>query len=279
MNLPKNLWKVAVGAVALLAVFLLALSIKTFREIGYVGANQNTTNTVSVDGSGDAYAVPDIATFTFSVTDTEKTVADAQTKATAKVNAALKVVRDGGVADKDIQTQYYSINPHYEYQNSACSVGVYNATVGAAGSSSSVSPIYCPPGKSVLTGYDVSQSVTVKLRDLSKAGTLLTALGSAGVDNLNGPSFDVDNPDAVQADARSKAIADAQKKAQELAKELGVRLVRIVSFTENNGSYPRPVMYGLGASDSVATKAAAVPEISAGQQKVTDTVSITYEIK
>jgi len=60
-----------------------------------------------------------------------------------------------------------------------------------------------------------------------------------------------------------------------LAKELGVRLVRIVSFTENNGSYPRPVMYGLGASDSVATKAAAVPEISAGQQKVTDTVSIT----
>jgi hypothetical protein len=202
-------------------------------------------------------------------------VADAQAKATDKVNAALAVVRAAGVADKDIQTQYYSINPHYEYQNAVC------PTYASAGSVGSMmpTPVYCPPGKQTLTGYDVSQSVSVKLRDLSKAGALLTSLGSAGVENLNGPSFDVDNPDMVQSQARAAAITDAQSKAKALAGQLGVRLVRIVSFTENNNSYPRPVMYAMGATDSISAKAAPVPEVPTGQQKVTDNVTITYEIE
>jgi uncharacterized protein YggE len=139
-------------------------------------------------------------------------------------------------------------------------------------------PIYCPPGKSVITGYDVSESVSVKLRDTTKAGTLLVALGTLGVTDLNGPSFDVDNPDAVQSQARTIAIADAQSKAKVLAEQLGVQLVRIVSFSDDNGSYPQPVMYAMNASVG-ATKAAAVPDISTGQQKVTDNVTITYEIE
>ena len=139
-------------------------------------------------------------------------------------------------------------------------------------------PVYCPSGRQVLTGYDVSESVSVKLRDLSKAGSLLASLGSTGVENLNGPSFDVDNPDAIQAEARTKAIADARTKADALASELGVRIVRVVSFSENNGSYPGPIMYAMNASTGAAPKAAA-PEIAAGQQKVTDSVTVTYEIQ
>jgi hypothetical protein len=141
-----------------------------------------------------------------------------------------------------------------------------------------ITPVYCPPNKETLTGYDVSESISVKLRDLTKAGSLLVSLGSAGVGNLNGPSFAVDNPDVIQAQARAKAIADAQSKAQELAKELGVRIVRVTSFNDNAGGYAYPMM-AMAANVSTGSTAAPTPEVPAGQQKVTDNVSVTYEIQ
>jgi uncharacterized protein YggE len=261
MNTPQNFWKVVMGAVALLAVFLFVVSIKELKSIGYVGKSDQVVNTITVEGSGDAVAIPDIATFSFTVTKTASTVADAQKQATDQSNAALKAVRDGGVADKDIQTTSYNISPRYEYQSGVCSsVGV------------------CKPSKSVLTGYDVSQSTEVKVRDLSKAGALFASIGSLGVENVNGLTFSVDKPDSVQAQARGVAITKAQDKAKELAGQLGVSLVRIISFSEN-GSSPRSVMYSLAASDKMMTSAAAVaPEVSVGEQKVTSSVSITYEI-
>lgn len=285
MPIQQKVWKIGAIVGILLAVYLLALSIGQFKSIAYIGAGIQPTNTISVSGTGDAYAIPDVATFSFTVNDTEKVVADAQTKVTTKINAAMTAVEGQGVDKKDIQTTYYSINPHYEYQNAVCpmSAGVSNSSSASGGSSSSgvmipATPIYCPPGKSVITGYDVSESVSVKLRDTTKAGTLLVALGTLGVTDLNGPSFDVDNPDVVQSQARAIAITDAQSKAKALAQQLGVSLIRIVSFSDNNGSYPQPVMYAMNASVG-ATKAAAVPDISTGQQKVTDNVTITYEIE
>jgi uncharacterized protein YggE len=261
MNIPEKFWKIAMVSLGLLALFLFVVSIKELKSIGYIGKSDQVVNTISVDGSGDAVAIPDIATFSFTVTKTAATVADAQKQATDQANAALKAVRDGGVADKDIQTTSYNINPHYEYQNGVCtSVGV------------------CRPGKSVLTGYDVSQSTEVKVRDLSKAGALFASIGSLGVDSVNGLTFSVDKPDAVQAQARGIAIANAQAKAKELASQLGVSLVRVISFSEN-GNSPRPVTFNLAAQDKVMTGSAIVaPEISTGEQKVTSSVSITYEI-
>ncbi len=261
MNIPEKFWKGIMGLVGILIVFLLVISIKEIKTIGYIGANPNISNTISVDGSGDAVAIPDIATFSFTVNETAKTVVDAQKLATDKMNAALKAIRAGGVADKDIQTQSYNINPHYEYQGSVCST--YS----------------CPPSKSVLTGYDVSQSVQVKVRDLSKAGALFSSIGSLDVQNVNGLSFSVDKPETVQAEARGKAITNAQDKANKLAKQLGVSLVRIISFSENGSNYPRPVVYGMGGDSAMMKNASVAPEIPAGEQKVTATVSITYEIK
>jgi hypothetical protein len=272
MPIQQKVWKIGAIVGILLAVYLLALSISQFKSIGYIGSGISPTNTISVSGTGDAYAIPDMATFSFTVNDTEKVVADAQTKVTTEVNAAMTAVEGQGVDKKDIQTTYYSINPHYEYQNAVCPAL-------APTPSNIATPVYCPPGKQTITGYDVSESVSVKLRDTTKAGTLLVALGTLGVTDLNGPSFAVDNPDAVQSQARSTAIADAQSKAKTLAQQLGVSLVRIVNFSEDNGSYPRPVMYAMGATDSVSAKAASVPDISTGQQKVTSNVTVTYEIQ
>jgi len=262
MNIPEKIWQIAKYLLGILIIFFVIVSIKEAKSIGYVGTNPNTSNTITVNGTGDAVAIPDIATFSFSVTETAKTVADAQAQATVKTNDALKAIRDGGVADKDIQTTSYSINPHYEYQNNVC-ISAYN----------------CPTGKQVLTGYDVSQSIQVKIRDLSKAGALFTAIGSLAVQNVNGLSFSVDKPESVQAEARSKAIADAQERAAKLADDLGVSLVRITSFYESNNQ-PIYAKYGMGEARVMSTDAAApVPSIPAGEQKITSNVTITYEIK
>ncbi|MDE1975015.1 MAG: SIMPL domain-containing protein [Patescibacteria group bacterium] len=277
MNAPAKFWNAATIFVFVLIASAAVCMIAVLKSINYIGTNRNQTNTISVQGTGDALATPDVATFSFTLSDTEKTVAAAQAKVTAAENSALKVVRDAGVADKDIQTASYTINPHYTYQNAICpQPAVYNASSGVSGASSVA---YCPPGKQTLTGYDVSETIQIKLRDLSKAGSLLTALGAAGVSNLNGPNFTVDNPDSVQAEARAKAIADAKTKADELAKELGVTIVGVTSFYENNG--PMPVyakMLGAGAAapESAATPSPSVPS---GEQKVTDSVTITYEIR
>ena len=269
MNLQKRAWQVGIIVGVILGIYLLVLVIGQLKSISFIGSGVPATNTITITGTGDAYAVPDVATFSFSVTQNSKTVSDAQTAATAKINAALKTVRDAGIADKDIQTTNYSINPHYDYQNAACP-----AIARADGT-----PIYCPPGKSVLTGYDVSETVTVKIHDLDKAGTLFASIGTLQVENLNGLDFSVENPDVIKAQARALAISDAKNKADTLASQLGVRLVRIVNFSEDNGSYVRPMMYAATDAVSVSGKAIVAPEISAGQQKVTSNVSVTYEIQ
>ena len=259
-NIPNKFWSSVIGAIGILTIFLAIVAIKEIKSIFYVGKNPNMTNMITVSGEGSAVAMPDIASFSFSVTETAKTVDEAQSMATKKINEALKVVREAGVADKDIETQSYNINPHYEYQTGACTA-------------------YSCPSKSVLTGYDVSQSISVKVRKLADAGKLFSSIGSVGVTNINGLTFSVDNPDKVKEEARSKAIKQAQEKAETLARQLGVSLVRVTSFYENDNSYPRP-MYGMGGAMEVsATKVMDAPEIPVGERKISSNVSVTYEIR
>lgn len=266
----ERLRKAVLAAVVLLGLFLAAQTIAVASGLRYVGAGLQATNTINVSGHGEVLAVPDIATFTFSVVSDKTTVADAQSDATTKANAITAYLKGAGIDAKDIQTTDYSVSPQYEYQNAVCP-----QVAPASGSISST--VYCPPGKSVLKGYEVRQTTTVKVRDTSKAGDLLTGVGSKGATEVSGLTFTFDNPDAVQDQARDKAIAAAKQKADVLAKSLGVSLVRVVSFNES--SYPGPVYYakslGVGAADSTV----ASPEISVGQNKITSDVSITYEIR
>lgn len=262
MNIPDNIWKIARVTLIIFTVLLAVATLNSLSNMGNGGhRGDKVPNTITVSGTGEAVAIPDVATFSFSVTQKAKTVVEAQTGATKKINDALKAVRDAGVADKDIQTTSYNINPHYEY----ISGGVCSAN-------------YCPPGKSVMTGYDVSQSIQVKVRDLSKAGSIFASIGSLEVENVNGLNFSVDDPDMVKNEARDKAIANAKEKAKLLAKQLGVRLVRVNSFSENNDSYPRPMMYSFDSA-SVGKGGAVSPEIPAGESKFTNNVTIVYEIE
>lgn len=247
----------------LLVIFLAVISIKELKSIDYVGRDTPAMNVITVNGKGESISVPDIATFSFSVTETAKTVKEAQTKATDKINNALKAIRANGVPDKDIKTLSYNINPHYEYTQSPCT------------------NYGCPVGKSTMTGYDVSQTIEVKVRDLSKAGELFDTIGAAGVQTVNSLSFTIDNIDSVKAIARASAITDAKSKAEKIAKDLGVKLVRITSFYDSSNDMP--YLYGRGEAmslDMVSAKVSAPsPEIPRGEQKITATVSITYEIR
>lgn len=265
MNSHENFWKVASLVGIVLTLFLVVSSLKVIKSINYVGKG-DMINTISVSGKGEVMTKPDIATFSFSITETANTVAQAQTKATTKGDAALKAIRDQGVEDKDIQTVSYTINPHYEYQTEYCPPSMSA----------------CRPGKSVLTGYDVSQTVQVKVRDLNKAGAIFSSIGALGVQNVNGLDFSVDKPETVKSEARAKAISDAQAKAKVLAGQLGVKIVRITGFYEN-GDYGYPV-YGKGGMDMAVAQAvpnvsAPAPELPAGEQKVVSNVTLTYEIR
>ncbi len=118
----------------------------------------------------------------------------------------------------------------------------------------------------------------MKVRDTSKAGTLLAGVGSTGATQVSGLTFTFDDPTSVQTDARNKAIADAKTKAQALAQQLGVSLVRVTAFNENTGgTSPMPMVYNMATASGGA--AASAPNISVGQNNVTDDVSVTYEIR
>lgn len=261
MDNKNQVWTVAKWVGIFLIIFLIAVSIK---QIKTLDEHNYATNVITVTGKGEAISIPDVATFSFTITENAKTVKEAQTNATTKINAALDVVKAGGVAERDIKTLSYNINPHYEWNQGICT------------------QFGCPGGKNVLTGYDVSQTIQVKVRDLSKAGDLFDAIGTAGVKDVNGLTFSIDDIDTVKAQAREEAITNAKEKAQKIAKNLGVRLVKVTSFYDSSDDIYSP-MYSersaLGMGGDMVKNQAIAPQIPTGEQKVTATVNITYEIK
>lgn len=246
------------GTLAILALFLLAETISIVS--GLITPTMPPAHTITVTGEGKATAMPDIATVDFSVQETAKQVTDAQTAATARANKALGAVKQAGVADKDVRTLSYNVSPQYSY------------------------PTPCPQGAlcpsifgnaPTITGYQVSETVEVKVRDLAKVGGILESLGTLGVQNVSGPSFAVDDPSAVTAMARAQAINKAKTDAARLAEELGVSLGRIVNFSENTAA-PYPLY---SASVSSARGAAVAPTLPTGENEYDANVSVTYEIR
>lgn len=250
-------------AVVILGLFLLVQAFAGIMNLRYIGAGLQATNTINVSGYGESFGVPDIATFTFSVSSEKATVALAQAEATAKINAIAAYLKGAGVDEKDIKTTDYSVYPQYDYKTEVCAAG------------------YPCGGKQTLRGYEVRQTTTVKVRSTDKAGDLLTGVGEKGATEVSGLNFTFDKPDQVQTQARDKAIADAKEKADMLAKQLGVRIVRVVSYSDS-GSYPQPMMYARDmayGSAGVANEKAVAPTLSVGENKVTSNVTITYEIR
>jgi len=260
-----NYWMKLAGVAALgtLALFLLVGTLFALKSYRYIGTGISSTNTITVSGEGEVFAVPDTATFSVTIEESAKIVKTAQDTATKKTNAVIDYLKKGDVDEKDIKTTDYNVYPEYEYSSAACREG------------------YCPPGKQTLVGYKVSQTLTVKVRDTEQAGELLSGVGALGVSQVSGLSFTIDDEDALKNEARAMAIEEAQAKAEELADALGVDLVRIVGFSEGGSYPPAPYAYGMGGvalqADSAVKSIA--PELPVGENKIVSNVNISYEIR
>lgn len=258
----------AACALGMLAIFLLVLTISAIKSYHYIGVGITPTNTIQVEGEGEVVAVPDTATFSVTVQNTASSVQAAQTETTDQANSVINYLTQQGVASSSIQTTDYEINPQYSYSQAACPAIATDSGV----------PVYCPPGKQTLTGYQVSETLSVKVTDTSKAGTLFAGVGSLGAESVSGLSFTVSDQDALMEQAQQKAIAEAQGKAQALARSLGVQIVGIVGFSENNGTQGvYPMAFATNASAGEAS--APSPEIATGQNTIKDDVTVTYEIQ
>src|SRR3989344_232066 len=252
----------------ILAIYIAVLAIGEVKKVGIIGKDIAPQATIVVSGEGEQFAKPDIGTLSFTVRDTKKVVADAQKAVTTKTDAALAALKAQGIADKDIKTTSYSINPHYEWnQGGYCAVPVSSDGIAYP----------CPPWKQVLTGYEVSQSVEVKVRAIDTTGAVLGKLGDIGVTEVGAVSFSIENEDAIKAAARAEAITKAQDQAKILADQLGVSLARIVSFSESGDGFMPIYMKANAYGADMATPSAA-PSVPTGENRIVSNVTITYEI-
>lgn len=249
-----------IGVFCILSLFLLAETINIAANFGRTGVP--ATDTITVQGDGQATLPPDVARISFTVQNTAKAVADAQSATTKQANSAIEYVKGQNVEEKDIKTLSYNISPQYSYPN-PCLLGA-------------VCPAY-EDRTPKITGYQVSETVQVTMRDLTKVGELLGGLGKLEVQNVSGPAFALDDSTAGYNAARADAINKAKTQAGLLAKQLGVRLGKIVNFSESSGGYAYPMVYGIGSEMTVSK--ADTPNIPTGENTYNASVSITYEIR
>ena len=218
------------------------------QSLADVGAVVPQGTLLSVSASADAKRVPDVASISTGVV-TQATDANAAMRANAvQMDKVMAAIRKAGIAERDIQTSGINLNPNYKYVENA------------------------PPA---IVGYQASNTVNVKVRDLSKLGKVLDTLVEQGANQINGPSFEVDKPEEAYDEARIAAIKKAQARAQTYADALGLKVRRIVSISEGGASLPRPMpMMRAMAMDSMAKETS----VSPGEASLSVSIDVVFEL-
>ena len=202
---------------------------------------------LSVSAEASSKRVPDVATISTGVV-TRGADSNAAMRQNAdqmaKVMAALK---GAGIAERDIQTSGINLNPQYRYAENQ------------------------PP---TITGYQASNTVNIKVRDIAKLGEVLDALVASGANQVNGPSFEIDQPEAAYDEARQAALKKAQARAEMYAKSLGLRVRRIVSISEGGGFRPPMPMMKAMAMDARAESAPVAP----GETTLSANLDVVFEL-
>lgn len=223
-----------------------------------------------VTGEGKVVAVPDVAEFTFSViTQGGKDLSKLQQDNTERINRAIGFIKSNGVDSKDIKTQGYNLEPRY--QNIYCKPAVYSESF-------PVIDRTCPPPE--IVGYTITQTVSVKVRDFSKIGELLSGVVSAGANSVSQLSFVIDDRTELENKAREEAIGKAQEKAKSIAKAGRFKLGKLISINEGWGG-PVPYMRyeSFAKSADGGGAASPPPTIEPGSQEIAVNVTLVYEIR
>lgn len=247
--------------IIIVSLFTVAKLVNEIKSSSYVGRGNQAANVILVNGSGDVLATADIASLYVNLSKDGKTAKEAQDLLNESITQTLTYLKDQKIEDKDIKSEYGGLSPKYSYSQPIC----YNSP--------------CPTKDPVIIGYTATQSITVKIRNVDNASVVRTGLASIGITDISGPTFSIDNEEGFKDQARSKAIIEARGKAETLAKELGVKLGKVVNFSENSDNYYplyAKTMMGQGVSED---SAASVPTLPKGENKITSNVTITYEIK
>jgi uncharacterized protein YggE len=225
---------------------------------------QNTG--IWVTGQGEVTAIPDIAELLLGIEAQANTVSEAQAQASEVMDRVMEALKDNGVAEKDIQTQQFSI-----YPVTSVPPELFDVTASDY-AKERIEHWY----EEEIVGYRVTNIVLAKIRDVDKAGIIIDAVANAGGDLtcVEGISFSIDDPTLYYAEAQSKAMEDAVNKAARLATSAGIQLGKPTYISEGAVYVPRYF-------DEVATGEAFVPEtpISPGELKITVNVQVVYEIK
>jgi uncharacterized protein YggE len=247
-------------------IMVLVWLLLAFAALGYVyqyGRSIKQTYPArffSVEGDAKMTLIPDIATFSVSVVSEGNRVPDVQKMNTEKMNAVQAFLKESGVEKKDLQTTQYSLSPRYDY--SVCD---------ETGK--------CPAPR--ISGYTLTQELTVKVRNTEKLGDMLSGVTDKGANTVSSVTFSVDDEKEARNAAREEAIAEARKKAKDMAKAGGFGVGRLISLYEDQGGSPQP-MYGRGggiaADSSKASFAEVAPSIEPGTQDSTVRVTLTFEI-
>ncbi len=215
----------------------------------YIGQAEKQERTITLEATADVTATPDIAMTTIGMITTGDTVAYAQGRNSEVMNVLIERLKELGIADDDIQTANYNIYPQYNYTSEE--------------------------GR-ILEGYEVNQNVTIKIRDLDNANSVIALAGEVGANSVGGLQFTIDDREVYLREARQEALSDVFEKAQTLALTLGVDIVDIVSYHEFDprggdlySSYRGVESLGYGGA----------PDIEAGSMDVEMNVSVTFEIR
>jgi len=207
--------------------------------------------TINVSAEGKVTVSPDIAKLSFSVVSegaNSKLLAENNNK---KMNAAIDFAKSQGIEEKDIKTTEYNLSPRYEYDEKT--------------------------KKTFISGYTLTQTVLVKVRDLNKVAEVLGGLPALGINQISSISFDIDEPEKYLSEARNQAFDKVKEKAKAMAEKNGVKLGRVINFYEYQSTpyYQNVRALGMGGAEAVQP----LPQIQPGNQEVTIQVSVTYEIK
>lgn len=244
----------------MIGVLLVAVAVWRYAGAYARSIQPSSFRSFAVSGEGRAVVVPDIAQFSFSVlTEGGADVGQLQESNTAKMNQALRFLKDSGVNASDIKTEKYDLSPRYETAN----CGDYYADGRPS----------CPPPK--IVGYSINQTVAVKIRQdkFGLIGPVLSGIVKQGANSISRLNFTVDNPTRVESEARAQAIAQAKEKAKAIARAGGFSLGQLLAL-EEGGIAPAYSNYTISRDEA----AAPAPSVEPGSQEIRVTLTLRYEI-
>ena len=238
-----------------LAPLALALSLSGTMAMAQAvpAALSATSALLTVTAEGKTARTPDLAVFNAGVTSQGKTAGEALTTNSADMNRVIATLKKAGIADKDIQTSQISLNPVYGQ------------------------PVTQPNGMVIqeprIVGYQATNTVSIRCRDIKNFGKVLVALVGSGANQVSGPSFQLADPSSANDEARVSTIKTARARADLYARASGLRVVRIVSISESGGYSPPQPMY----ARAMKAESDSTP-ISAGEVEASVSVVVQFEL-